>query len=152
MESRSKCPFSGIEILQKPGDGITPVNPLGTCFDATAFQAVGPQGSWENRPRDLRICHGIGKTSFGKTRAHAWLEWRDQKLGLLIANDVIFQIFLPAKDYRINGRFHYVIEYTFDKFMELWTKHDYPGPWDRKIRKITEKVDAEINRVKSKPK
>lgn len=131
---------SVVEITEGPsGNGVTPVNPLGMCFDLVGFQAIGPEGIDGYRPPTLRICHGIGIANYpgqeGTRIGHAWLEWQDAKKGH-VALDTTYQVCQPAEHYRKSLQLEYVVEYTFKEFVSLWAKYDIPGPFDPKIKAV----------------
>lgn len=109
---------------------IYPVNPFGECFDYAAQFLMGS-------PKSTKLCHGIGKATRegeeGYIIAHAWLEFSNG-----VAFDPIYCVSQPAQEYRANLRVHYIAIYDRKEALELWTKTDYPGPWEEKIKKISE--------------
>jgi hypothetical protein len=112
-----------------------PPNPWGSCFDSAAHNLIA------NRDVDgLRMVHGIGIANRpgqeGLRVAHAWLEFPHEKVGK-VAFDPIWLKFVPADLYRKNLQVQYSVEYTRWDFMDLWHKHEFPGPWDEKIKKYT---------------
>lgn len=115
-----------------------PINPIGKCFDSSAHQAV----YGDDPPEDMRICHGIGIANMpgeeGHQMGHAWLEWslREKR----IAFDTTWGVATCAAHYRKMLRVSYVVEYTRDEFLKNWIAHDMPGPWDEKIREVTDAV------------
>lgn len=117
--------------------GRAPVNPIGTCFDTAAFQLIAPEA-----PPSVRLCHGIGIANLpgqeGLEMAHAWIELVTN-LGQKIALDTTWGDKALAERYRQELQLSYVVEYTQEQALELWKKHDYPGPWDERILAITER-------------
>lgn len=112
--------------------GRDPINPVGSCFDSSAFQAIlGP-----NPPKDLRICHGIGIATMpgqeGLRIAHAWLEWAD------VAMDTTWGIVVPRDLYRSHLKIELCVEYSREEFRARWTETNFPGPWDEKIIAVIE--------------
>lgn len=118
--------------------GKEPLNEPGLCFDASAFNFLG-QG--EPPGDDARLCHGIGIANMpgqeGHTMGHAWIEFDDPKRGR-VSFDAIWGVWTPAAKYRADLQLTYVVEYTGEQAFALWKEHDYPGPWDPKIRAITD--------------
>lgn len=111
-----------------------PANPWGSCFDAAAHNALG------NLDLDgLTVCHGIGIANRpgqeGWKIAHAWLEF-DHPDGKA-AIDPLWLVAQRADNYRSNLKVELVVEYSVANFLTLWTLHDFPGPWDDRIKKFT---------------
>lgn len=112
--------------------GREPKNPIGSCFDTVAWQAR----HGENRPDNLLICHGLGVANLpgqqGHTMAHAWLEWGNT------AFDTTWGVSMNRFKYRKEIQLKYLVQYTYDEFMCLWLEHNYPGPWDKKIKSVAD--------------
>ena len=116
--------------------GRKPVNPIGTCYDATAHNFVAEPREWSSQ---AVICHGIGIANhpeiYGQVITHAWIE--DVKDNERLAFDCIWGFVVPVKKYREDAQLNYVVEYTIEQFKFLWALHDYPGPFDEKIFALT---------------
>jgi hypothetical protein len=111
-----------------------PANPWGSCFDAAAYNLLA------NLDLDgLTMCHGIGIANKpgeeGLRIAHAWLEFDSPKGRAAI--DPIWLVAQLASEYRKNLKAELVVTYSAKKSISLWTKHDYPGPWDDRIKAHT---------------
>jgi hypothetical protein len=120
-----------VELMGRP-----PVNPVGECFESAIRQALFPP----DPPPGLRLCHGIGIANApgqeGSTMGHAWVEWN---AGLRrVALDTTWGVVQEASAYRANFQLSHVREYTRDQAGLLWRLHDMPGPWDLKIRTVTD--------------
>ena len=117
--------------------GKKPINPIGACFDTVAFQAM----HGEEPPPDLLVCHGIGIANMpgqeGLQMAHAWLEWKVGKKWM--AYDTTWGWFLPRYRYRQELGITHMVVYNRDEFILLWLTHDYPGPFDPKIKVIADR-------------
>jgi len=118
-------------------NGKAPVNPWGSCFDSAAHNLLA------NTDCDVTMCHGVGisthPASAGKKIAHAWLEFDHEKYGRL-AIDPIYLIAQRAEIYRKNLQAELVVTYSAREFIALWTKHDYPGPYDDRVKMHTKEV------------
>lgn len=118
--------------------GREPINPIGSCFDSSAHQLV--YGGDEYNPPGTYMCHGIGISNMpgeeGKQIGHAWLEYRVE--GGAIAIDTTWGLQAPAHQYRSLIKIAYAVEYTRDEFFQLWKQHGYSGPWDSRIKAITD--------------
>lgn len=122
-----------IEIM-----GQEPIMPIGKCFDNAGFFLMSLALN-EKPPSNLFLCHGIGISNApgedGLTIAHAWLEIGDQ------AFDPVWGVLQNRNEYRAGLRLSYVINYSIYEALDLWMKHDYPGPWDPVILRISDKGD-----------
>lgn len=122
--------------------GSKPINPIGTCFDSAALQLI--HGKTPPELSDLKLCHGITISTMpgqeGRKIAHAWLEYKMN--GVETAWDTTWNDVASKKQYREEVNLHHIVEYTKEEAWSLWAKHDYPGPWDRKIKEV---VYANIN-------
>jgi hypothetical protein len=111
-----------------------PANPWGSCFDAAAHNLLANLDL-----EGLVICHGVGIANKpgeeGLRIAHAWLEF-DYPQGKA-AIDPIWLVAQPADHYRKNLKAELVVTYSKEEFISLWKKHDYPGPWDERIKAFT---------------
>lgn len=117
--------------------GREPINPIGSCFDSAAAMLAQE----DEPPPNFKLCHGIGIASMpgqvGRKMKHAWLEFDDPERGRgRGAIDPIWGVAQRAELYRKNLKIKYCVEYTKAQMFNLWLKHDYPGPWDRKIKKM----------------
>jgi hypothetical protein len=114
--------------------GREPINPVGSCFESSAFHLMIA----EEIPKDTILCHGIGVSNFpgeeGAEIGHAWLEHEGK------AYDTTWGLSTEADHYRENLKLSYVVTYTRKQAMDNWVRFDYPGPWDEKIKAITEKA------------
>ena len=103
----------------------------GQCFDAAALTFISC------RHDDARLCHGIGIANApgqeGNVIKHAWIE-RDG-----IAYDVIWEVKLPADEYRKGLQVSYVVEYNFEEAWANWVRTNMPGPWCPKIAAIKDR-------------
>lgn len=117
-------------------NGRKPVNPIGTCFDSAAWAIVGRRDISANPV----MCHGIGVTNIPGEEpvpmAHAWIEFTN-RAGRRLALDTTWMIGQRAKKYRRSLQISLVIEYPFKQFCALWIKHNFPGPYDDRIRALT---------------
>lgn len=149
-DGRRKCTRCGFHPsghnLQRNGEetpaitlhGKKPANPFGSCFDSAAWNIIG-NNEWGNP----RMCHGIGIANLtgqeGRRIAHAWIEFDHPKHGV-VAIDPIWLIPQSAEIYRKNLQVEYSVTYNCTDFIALWVKYDYPGPYDDKIKALTERV------------
>ena len=117
-------------------DGRKPINPIGTCFDSAGRIFV--INDWEDG--EAVLCHGIGIANLpgqeGKKISHAWIEVTDEEHGR-VALDPIWGIAQPQQTYRDGLRVEFVKEYRKEEFMKLWKLHDFPGPYESNIMKLT---------------
>jgi hypothetical protein len=115
--------------------GQKPVNPIGSCFDTVAYQAVFAP----DPPEDMRICHGIGVANMpgqeGAPIGHAWIEFTNC-FGQKVAMDTTWGKYVFASVYREQIKISYCVEYTKHEFVQLWYEKDHSGPWDAKIKKV----------------
>lgn len=122
--------------------GKPPVNPLGTCFDSAARLLLDPPMPEMEK---AVMCHGIITATLpgqeGVLCAHAWLEFQHPKLGM-VAVDPIWHIGQPVKFYRRSLKAVGVVTYSRVKFLRLWQKEGYPGPWEKKIQRLTKEGKA----------
>lgn len=111
--------------------GRRPLNPIGKCFDSAAIQLVFGR----NNPQDMYICHGVGIANApgqkGLRIQHAWLEF--PSAAGTIALDTTWGLKQMASLYRENFQLQYCVTYSRSQFLDLWEKHNFPGPWDPKI-------------------
>lgn len=136
-----------LEKLKQLTGGELPANPIGSCFDATAFQFVHTArevaAGNPNAPTDCVMVHGIGVANLpgqeGELMGHAWLEFTHPKTGQKLAMDCVWLKFVPRDHYHRECKVRFCVKYTFDEFMQLWVQHDYPGPYHPKILAITER-------------
>jgi hypothetical protein len=136
-----------LERLKALAGGL-PVNPIGSCFDAAAFQFVHTirevKAGNPNAPRDAVMVHGIGVANMpgqeGELMGHAWLELNHPKTGQKLAMDCLWHEFVPRDQYHRDLKVRFCVKYKFDEFMQLWLEHDNPGPWNEKIRAITDRA------------
>lgn len=116
--------------------GKKPLNPIGSCFDSAAYQFTHSP----NRPKDCVICHGIGVANVpgqeGQTMAHAWLEYTFDNIRC--AMDTTWGVVELASAYRRDLKLAYVVEYDYLEFLMLWARHNYPGPFDKNIKAISD--------------
>lgn len=117
--------------------GQEPANPIGECFESSMAQlAFG-----EEPPEGVVLCHGLGIANMpgqeGTVIGHAWLEWNDED-GQRVALDTTWFKAMYASHYRKNLQLSYIVEYTRAEAISLWKSHDYPGPWDLRIKEITD--------------
>jgi hypothetical protein len=107
---------------------FTPPENWGRCFDVTALTFVTDP----DVPAHARLCHAIGIGSApavkGKKIKHAWIEFDG------MAYDCIWQVAVPAGQYRKRLKVSYVVEYSRSEVWRLWAEHDMPGPWDKRIQ------------------
>ncbi len=123
-------------------------NEPGTCFDSVITELFYLKLMSTTSKHGIRIlksdtltnvfiCHALNmpnlKGEEGIIASHAWIEGSFR--GLKIAYDVIWGIAQPAMTYRKNGNVIYSVEYRLRDFLLNWIKHDYPGPWDERIKK-----------------
>lgn len=124
---RKKCKRCGFLDMEA-------ANPFGSCFDSAAKLLL----TW-NRGKAV-MCHGVCIANKpgeeGETIAHAWLEFVHEDFKTY-AVDPIFMVAQDRYEYRKNLKPSYIRQYKFKEFFELWTLHDYPGPWDPEIKKYT---------------
>lgn len=126
------------EVLRKAARlmGRDPLNPIGTCFDATAHQAA----LGEDPPWDLVIVHGVGWANMPDSEptkmGHAWLEWYEPTKHCRVAMDCVWGVLTPAKKYREDFKVEFAVEYTRKEFLKMWATHDYPGPWHPRIKEV----------------
>lgn len=113
--------------------GREPINPVGSCFDSVGHQLF----DWLDKV-PFKICHGIGVATIpgqeGQVIGHAWLE-RDG-----FAFDTTWGAKCPIEKYRRDLGLTYVVEYSPMQFFAAWVATNNPGPWDEKIRAITDSV------------
>lgn len=151
------CPKCGKHIKKRKGkgkcrkcgplpdialEGSKPKNPLGSCFDAAAWNLVlndGPEFT------EAIMCHGVGIANMpgqeGQKIAHAWIEIIHPNHGK-VAIDPIWLIAQPASLYRGNLCAELVIEYKRSEFMDLWRAYNYPGPFDERVLQYTKEGKA----------
>tara|TARA_R100000306_G_scaffold10276_1_gene13035 strand:+ start:1104 stop:1559 length:456 start_codon:yes stop_codon:yes gene_type:complete len=130
-------------------------NEWGTCFDSVPKELMDIGFLYPKSREELCIvespvytsivvCHGIGVANMpgqeGTPNAHAWIEF--VKNGELWAYDVLWGIAVGAEKYRKDLKLSYVIEYTMEEFIAKWLETDNPGPWDAKIKKISDRGEA----------
>ena len=129
-----------IEKASELMGGRKPINEVGTCFDSSYLTFIHPTNSSIRQPGD-RLCHGIGVANMpgqeGNVMGHAWIEFDHQ--GRRAAYDSIWGVTTSAEKYRADLKLEYVREYTFEDAVVLGHLHDYSGPWDDKIKAITDK-------------
>jgi len=122
---------AAIELMGRP-----PINPIGSCFDSTAVQAF----EWI-RAAPFKICHGVGVATMpgqeGREIGHCWLE-RDG-----MAFDTTWGAKVDADKYRADLRLSYVVEYDPLDWLRQYLETNYPGPWDPKIKAITDRKTKE---------
>lgn len=122
---------AGCVIMRKE-----PVNPIGSCFDSAAAQLF----AGGEPPPGLRLCHGIGIANTpgqeGRRIGHAWIEFDHPQERA--AFDTTWDVITGAAHYRAQLHLEYVIEYTREEALALWIKHNYPGPWDERIKAVTD--------------
>lgn len=115
---------------------LKPANPFGSCFDSAARYMLA---DWTGY-RDVTMCHGIGISNKpgeeGEKIAHAWIEVWSRDTGTL-AIDPIWMVAQPAALYRKNLKVEYAITYPRKKFIKMWIKKEFPGPFDNKIKRYT---------------
>lgn len=121
--------------------GKEPINPIGSCFDSSAFQFLFA----DDTPQDARLCHGVGIANMpgqeGRKIAHAWIEFDD---GCRTAYDTTWGVRALVSVYRNQLQLDYIVEYTHEEAFRLWRKTDYPGPWDSKIKAISDKANSKM--------
>lgn len=136
-------------IVKKAGK--EPINPIGTCFDSTGHQilCVKPPPEVSN----MKVCHGLGVANMpgqeGKAIAHAWIEFDHVDNNFRVAMDTTWGEFVSAEVYRKDLKMNYVVEYTPEEFVNMWRKHNYPGPWDYKLvelQKFNRSFNVDVNR------
>lgn len=112
-----------------------PANPWGSCFDAAAWNLVG-NDDWGGP----QMCHGVGTANKpgeeGRKIAHAWIELDHPEHGR-IAIDPIWLVAQDAELYRKNLQVEHVVTYSREEFVRLWRQHNFPGPWDEKVKAQT---------------
>ncbi len=113
--------------------GREPLNEIGQCFETAIRQACFAPDANES----IRLCHGLGVANApgqeGLVMGHAWVELVDPIKGKL-AFDTTWGTVQPAEQYRLGGKVFYVVEYTREVALCLWKLHNYPGPWDLRIK------------------
>jgi len=120
-------------------------NKYGSCFDSAAHQSKSDFFK-SSEISNLIICHGIAVANMpgieGKIVAHAWLEFyiNTDKA----ACDPIWNLVMRQENYRKQLKIKYVVEYKYEEFLKKWKKEGYSGPWDKKIKLITDKADKEL--------
>jgi hypothetical protein len=91
------------------------------------------------------MCHGVGIANKpgeeGRRIAHAWIELDHPEYGR-IAIDPIWLCAQEADHYRKNLQVEYVVMYSREEFLRLWAEHDYPGPWDKRVKPLTTEEKA----------
>lgn len=121
--------------------GREPINPVGSCFDTSAFQMLVEK----DQPSDIMLCHGIGIANMpgqeGHQMIHAWLEWTVR--GRKCAYDTTWGVLTTVEKYRRDLQLSYCVEYTRSEMLQLWFEHDFPGPWDEKIKAVAKKNEEE---------
>lgn len=117
--------------------GKEPMNKIGSCFDTAAAHIL-----FAGLPPEARLCHGLGVANApgqeGSVMAHAWIEYFNDHHKLKLAFDTTWDVHGVADQYREQMKISYVVEYTREEALALYIKHDYPGPWDKKIRDVAE--------------
>lgn len=112
-----------------------PPNPWGSCFDAAAHLFLGCDDL-----SNPRMCHGIGIANKpgeeGTPIAHAWIEFDHPEHGR-VAIDPIWLLAQRAVRYRKTLQVGYVVSYGRAEFLRLWVDHNFPGPWDERVKALT---------------
>ena len=54
-----------------------------------------------------------------------------------IAIDPIWLVAQHADRYRNTLQVEYAVTYGREEFLRLWAEHNYPGPWDERVRALT---------------
>lgn len=117
--------------------GRQPLNPIGQCFESAIRQVL-----FGRNPPNAKLCHGIGVATApgiqGKVMGHAWMEadWPDGRR----ACDTTWGTCMDAGAYRRHLQLEHVLEFTPRQALFLWGLFDMPGPWDLRIRAITDRV------------
>tara|TARA_R100000963_G_C4638025_1_gene101885 strand:+ start:429 stop:881 length:453 start_codon:yes stop_codon:yes gene_type:complete len=130
-------------------------NEFGSCFDSIAPELIDLQfvipisvdeiAVTEHEDfSDVKICHAIGVANMpgqeGQEMAHAWIEFNDTKGNVKVAFDVIWGLATPSNLYRHNLSISHIVEYTIQEFYNLWEENGTPGPWDKKIKEVSDRV------------
>lgn len=119
-----------------------PVNPWGSCFDSAAKELAL---NVDLHQWGAVMCHGICIANKpgeeGNRIAHAWLEF-DHPIHGSCALDPIWMIAQPAAHYRQTLKIELAVTYTREDFIARWRQHNFPGPWDARIRALTRKEPA----------
>lgn len=109
-----------------------PPNPWGSCFDATAHNFLANMDE-----ESIAVCHGVcvatREDQKGMIIGHAWLEFQHE--GETVAMDCIWLKFIRAVEYRKHMNPLYAVRYGREEFIRLWKLHDFPGPWDERVRR-----------------
>ena len=109
---------------------LTPINPIGRCFETTYHVYVNP-----NTDINAIVCHGIGIATFttmAKQKiAHSWIEFNEN--GKIMAIDTTFCIIVDAAIYRDRFQPSYIIEYSRCNYLKNCRETKTFGPWDEKI-------------------
>ncbi len=115
-------------------NGRSPVNPMGSCFDATAQNFL-----LNSDIPTAVICHGVGTANApgqeGVKIAHAWVElYRKRELYVI---DCIWMVAIPYDKYYEDLKIEYVVRYGREEFLKLWQEKGFPGPYDSKVAAYT---------------
>jgi hypothetical protein len=126
-----------------------PLNPIGTCFDSAAIQLMSGEA---NNPDGTVLVHGIITANLpgqeGWTIGHAWLEFESKHQGTCCI-DTTWGVIQSKETYYEGCRPTYIVKYTKSELLELWAKHDYPGPYDEKILAVTNRADQRRRETKN---
>lgn len=129
-------PKANVEEAIRRMGGIKPINPIGLCFDSSAYQIVFGKMKLPN----LKLCHGIGIANMpgqeGRLIAHAWLECFYPPKNQRMALDTTWGVATPIEQYRRDLQIKKVISYTKEEALALWQRTDMPGPWDPEIQAV----------------
>lgn len=112
--------------------GREPLNPIGTCFDATAQQLI----NWWLHGEHLKakLVHGIMVSNYpgeeGEVIAHAWIEEGET------AWEMIWGLKFKTKELREKLNPSFTIEYSRTEVLTKWVLRG-PPPWDDRIRAHT---------------
>ena len=117
--------------------GRKPLNPIGQCFETVAHDVLNN----EFFPEEITICHAVIEANMpgqeGQEAGHAWIEF--ELHSSVAAADTTWGVMTQADHYRSQLKTRNIIEYNKQEFLGLWKSHDFPGPFDHKIKTITDR-------------
>ncbi len=113
--------------------GREPLNPIGSCFDSSAFLVVLDQGI--TKFTSVNLCHGLIVANIpgqeGREVPHAWVEAKEN--GQEIVLDAVWGEKIPKDEFYKITKPSMVHSYTKTKALQMWFQHDYPGPWHPRL-------------------